>query len=719
MESSEIRRLNVKIVSGEVKALEVPAKIPILQLKGIIASTFQVPPDRQRLIFHGKLLKDDHPLSEYVKEDGCTIHMMARAEDQGPQQPIPNPQPQPAQEPNIRIIGPGIQFQNIPPNPNILNQINQLMGNLGGMFPGPIPNQNIPQQVHVHVQPHPQQPQQPHPQNPQHSHGPHPHSHGPHEILLPFPNVQNIGAIVNSLHGPASGFPPPRMPQINVERNPLVLLGGYLYNYQFQMLRLLPFISRLADLLQRESLITDPSERAHLQNLGRNVGMALNEFMLATGPVLELLNTVQIGQNPGQFQMRVNNANVISEHQVRNQNDLQNQQPQAANPPQPQVHIQNNQPPIQNNQPQAQNAQGFMNMIAGSIPAQNANMQNIFGQVMPMLSQMMGGQQNMTLRELSHSMNIVEDDENLPMMDYFYSLTIPEIMQIANGNWAAIDRIRPQVRESLLTRMGMDTPENRRALIEEITNYLSNFYNVPAQFQSRIQQGFDPQLEISEIARYWTTRALDLTIDYQGNEFSKEMKEIFTLMIGNYMNSMSNGLIGGVPTVHELFQHIVTNSVNSSMPGMGGALIGMTWPIISQYLATCLRGYQQWNQMRRTQIEANQGQQTPAAALLNSWETIISQDMARQSPQQRPFSRSYLSSDIYESIGPDPDVQGIFFRSLTDAVASGGVRPQSDQVPPEVTQNYVRALRNAIVDRVRSDPDYRAGRYEGLDRYNR
>ena len=56
--------------------------------------------------------------------------------------------------------------------------------------------------------------------------------------------MHNIGGIVNNLMGVNTSFPGPVLPQSGLPRNSLTLLGSYLYAYQFQILRLLPFVSR-------------------------------------------------------------------------------------------------------------------------------------------------------------------------------------------------------------------------------------------------------------------------------------------------------------------------------------------------------------------------------------------------------------------------------------------------------------------------------------------
>ena len=57
------------------------------------------------------------------------------------------------------------------------------------------------------------------------------------------------------------------MPQLQVERNIVVLLGSYMTNLVLQLQRLMPLMSRAGDLMQRESLMTSQAERDLTQDL--------------------------------------------------------------------------------------------------------------------------------------------------------------------------------------------------------------------------------------------------------------------------------------------------------------------------------------------------------------------------------------------------------------------------------------------------------------------
>jgi hypothetical protein len=74
----------------------------------------------------------------------------------------------------------------------------------------------------------------------------------------------------------------------------MVLLGSYLCGLAFNMSRLVPFLQRCGDLLQRESLLTNPRDRNVTQEMANNIGKALEDLARATGSVAHFYRSLQI-----------------------------------------------------------------------------------------------------------------------------------------------------------------------------------------------------------------------------------------------------------------------------------------------------------------------------------------------------------------------------------------------------------------------------------------
>ncbi|XP_078448193.1 ubiquitin-like superfamily protein isoform X2 [Wolffia australiana] len=75
--------INVKTLDSRVFPFRVKKNITVLILKEKIANVIGTPVEQQRLIFRGKVLKDDHLLSAYHADNGDTIHLVSRQPVQG------------------------------------------------------------------------------------------------------------------------------------------------------------------------------------------------------------------------------------------------------------------------------------------------------------------------------------------------------------------------------------------------------------------------------------------------------------------------------------------------------------------------------------------------------------------------------------------------------------------------------------------------------------
>ncbi|KAI8146086.1 ubiquitin-related domain-containing protein [Fennellomyces sp. T-0311] len=98
-ESSEIpstvMALRIKSLEQQTKPVTISRDASVLDLKQAVQSAFQVESQRQRLIFQGKVLKDEKNLTDYANLDnGKVVHLVVRPADvpQNPQNDDPRPQ---------------------------------------------------------------------------------------------------------------------------------------------------------------------------------------------------------------------------------------------------------------------------------------------------------------------------------------------------------------------------------------------------------------------------------------------------------------------------------------------------------------------------------------------------------------------------------------------------------------------------------------------------
>lgn len=72
----------------------------------------------------------------------------------------------------------------------------------------------------------------------------------------------------------------------------MVLLGSYMCGLAFNLTRIAPLFQRCGDLLQRESLLTNPRDRHITMEMANNLGRALEEISRATGAVAHFYRTL-------------------------------------------------------------------------------------------------------------------------------------------------------------------------------------------------------------------------------------------------------------------------------------------------------------------------------------------------------------------------------------------------------------------------------------------
>jgi len=75
-ESKETFSLHIKQSDGKKHTVNVSASDTVLQLKEAVAAAGDVPVDRQRLIFAGKVLKDEDTLENYNLKNDLTVHLV-------------------------------------------------------------------------------------------------------------------------------------------------------------------------------------------------------------------------------------------------------------------------------------------------------------------------------------------------------------------------------------------------------------------------------------------------------------------------------------------------------------------------------------------------------------------------------------------------------------------------------------------------------------------
>jgi hypothetical protein len=124
--------------------------------------------------------------------------------------------------------------------------------------------------------------------------------------MLNSPNesLANLENVTKTLLGDISTGNP-NVPRLNYTKNVLTSLGETLKTYYNNVNRFLPVVLRLAECLERESLIQSQEERQKVQSLISTVHSGFEHITKATGSLQPLFNGLEYGQNPGQGHLRL------------------------------------------------------------------------------------------------------------------------------------------------------------------------------------------------------------------------------------------------------------------------------------------------------------------------------------------------------------------------------------------------------------------------------
>ncbi|KAA6370511.1 MAG: putative ubiquitin family protein, partial [Streblomastix strix] len=132
-------KLSVKTVTGKVYSVEAEPTSTIRELKvKIDESGASIPPQEQKLVFNGRITKDDNTLESYGIEDGCSIHLVRSAQRQQPratepttQQPTPSAVPTASTTQQQQPTAQPQQFGGLGTNAGPYGDLGALLGGLG------------------------------------------------------------------------------------------------------------------------------------------------------------------------------------------------------------------------------------------------------------------------------------------------------------------------------------------------------------------------------------------------------------------------------------------------------------------------------------------------------------------------------------------------------------------------------------------------------------
>jgi len=311
-------------------------------------------------------------------------------------------------------------------------------------------------------------------------------------IKLPHQTLFEIGQQCNRLMGEDSTFPGPPMPQLPFDRNPMVLLGSYLSNLAFNMQRMAPYMQRCGDLLQRESLMTDPEHRQQTAEMAVVIGVMLEELAKASGSVAHLYKKIEIGPSPGNVRIYAEDYNPMFKTIIENTG--------AVNPAASQIQETSQMP---HQAPQEESKE--------------------------------------------------EDYDELLLEELADEFSIMEMMQLMKGNLAGVKdprvRIQKVIRKYL--RNETDTKDNRAHLSKRALVVLRREIQIPEELNEKILDECDPNSLLDDLMTEDFPKTLDMVLDAKGDDasFVEALKTHAAATCHRWVFELSDVFEGGVQDV--------------------------------------------------------------------------------------------------------------------------------------------------------------------------
>jgi hypothetical protein len=240
-------------------------------------------------------------------------------------------------------------------------------------------------------------------------------------------HINNLLNVINTITG-GNNSNLPNIPNHNYPRNILIAISYILKNWANQVSRFFPYVSLLAEGLERESLLNNTEERNKLQELARKVTTGLNEIAQGCNSIHQTMNGLNVGTGPGLgyttlLHTSLNAVSLINPNTTNNQNtniNLQSEVLQTNNntqqqsntnneSTQPMTSTQSRNNPLSQVLNQLNQPGGLQNMM--SMVGSLLNNPNTAGNLNNMMNSLTGGGNTNINNLLSSLMNAPDDEE--------------------------------------------------------------------------------------------------------------------------------------------------------------------------------------------------------------------------------------------------------------------------------------------------------------------
>eukprot|EP01107_Rhizomastix_libera_P016721 TRINITY_DN7132_c0_g1_i3.p1 TRINITY_DN7132_c0_g1~~TRINITY_DN7132_c0_g1_i3.p1 ORF type:complete len:729 (+),score=199.69 TRINITY_DN7132_c0_g1_i3:50-2236(+) len=567
--------VNVKLPTGESYHVEISSEGSVGALKALLEAESGVSSAKQRIIYQGKVLKDDQIINACGIRDGFTVHMVQQAPPPLGSAPVVTSSTTTTTTTATEIPAPAVAdpLQSIPNMANVAEVLQQ-------SAQGPI------MMMRVDISTDPSQSAQVRVRRV---------SAGAR--IQSGDTISQLNRLLGSALSDAQSVPnPPPIPEIpepHAHGNSFVeALAPTIARFNSVNQYITNLLARFSEEAARESSITDVAERERITRDARALSASLQHLSQAANLTSDIFSRINLGSAPGQTTPR--SADDLDSNNV--QSLLRQVLGVPATPPgfRRRVHSQQGQA-SRSIQPSSSVTdidmmedamRTFMSQPSQPAAPADPSVSHVFDQIFAAMRDSVSSQSPASLSQVME--NASRRLENTIPRDLLDSgsgtigelmsiisehLSLPDLFMISRGGPAPFERCHEPLRHWMLEKMHCSgTPSEAemnsfvQSVSEEICGGLSDA-SLPLEIRSRIRPGKSITKSVKRTVKISLKKLVSNVVSSEPN-FGKRLSDVISETAYMLVEGLSRSLIGGIDdakVVIRYYAYMMNSNIGSSL----------------------------------------------------------------------------------------------------------------------------------------------------------
>lgn len=254
-------------------------------------------------------------------------------------------------------------------------------------------------------------------------------------------------------------------------------------------------------------------------------------------------------------------------------------------------HAQNRQQNLNNN---------FMRNVSNVANMGNENpISQAFQSMMPLLNGAMSGSGG---NPMTQTLGSVFPEDREGARSFFFkvivNLSLQDLIAIMNGNYEVVSHLHPRMRDILISQYmnGEDTPANRQAAAETISQEVNENIVIPEEVKANVVPGSDPLKIVREGNRKHTKKLVNMILDNEHDpndtaSFIKRVTRILRWWIGEIVDGLKPCFTGSLQDVLKFIRGNIEKAISSMQDPSIQFMTGMFTDTIMQSITKSYNEY--------------------------------------------------------------------------------------------------------------------------------